>query len=386
MLTRTKYYLRLIRKAIRHRKILIAQLDFFLQDHFHQIQFTKLFGYWPAGLEYTDLNILRLSPTSRIGRENRLILSKTIFPCGENESLISLGKNCWTGKNVELNILAGTQIIIKNYTTIQDYCKIIGNVTIEKYCLLAPSVFISSGNHYAKRDEPDIIRNQDEYHLTNKDLLSKHSKRVHVDEDCWLGFSSFVKPGVYIGRGSIIGANAVITKDVLPYTIVGGTSKLISCRYDFSPPVKIQASNPSHKPYFYRGFFHKNGEYKSIDAEHIILGPEGGVIVLQKGTLEYICISGKLLNDNAEQEIVLSVSYNGHLLFSSKVEINSLRCFNIKITKSEFQPSSVYQNDYLLRLMDNLNIFHISCNHRSRSEPKDESPLVAFSHFEEKII
>jgi len=45
---------------------------------------------------------------------------------------------------------------------------------------------------------------------------------VVIEEDCWLGTGAIVLPGVRIGRGSIIGAGAVVTKDVPPLSVALG--------------------------------------------------------------------------------------------------------------------------------------------------------------------
>ena len=45
---------------------------------------------------------------------------------------------------------------------------------------------------------------------------------VTIEEDCWLGTGAIVLPGVRIGRGSIIGAGAVVTKDIPPFSIAVG--------------------------------------------------------------------------------------------------------------------------------------------------------------------
>jgi len=45
---------------------------------------------------------------------------------------------------------------------------------------------------------------------------------ITIEDDVWIGFQALILPGVTIGRGSIIGANAVVTKDVAPYSIMGG--------------------------------------------------------------------------------------------------------------------------------------------------------------------
>jgi acetyltransferase-like isoleucine patch superfamily enzyme len=46
--------------------------------------------------------------------------------------------------------------------------------------------------------------------------------KVTIGDDVWIGAGARILPGVTIGTGSIIGANSVVTKDVAPYSIVGG--------------------------------------------------------------------------------------------------------------------------------------------------------------------
>lgn len=45
---------------------------------------------------------------------------------------------------------------------------------------------------------------------------------VVVEQDAWIGTGAVILPGVRIGEGAVVGANAVVTKDVAPYTVVGG--------------------------------------------------------------------------------------------------------------------------------------------------------------------
>lgn len=48
------------------------------------------------------------------------------------------------------------------------------------------------------------------------------AKSIVIGNDVWIGYGVYIMPGVRIGDGAIIGAKAVVTKDVEPYTIVGG--------------------------------------------------------------------------------------------------------------------------------------------------------------------
>lgn len=45
---------------------------------------------------------------------------------------------------------------------------------------------------------------------------------IVIDNDVWIGYEAVIMSGVHIGDGAIIGARAVVTKDIAPYTIVGG--------------------------------------------------------------------------------------------------------------------------------------------------------------------
>ena len=48
-------------------------------------------------------------------------------------------------------------------------------------------------------------------------------KRQVIGNDVWIGYEAAIMAGVHIGNGAIIASRAVVTKDVPPYTIVGGT-------------------------------------------------------------------------------------------------------------------------------------------------------------------
>ncbi|MEP7277990.1 MAG: DapH/DapD/GlmU-related protein, partial [Bacteroidota bacterium] len=54
-----------------------------------------------------------------------------------------------------------------------------------------------------------------------------------IEDDVWIGYGSTILSGVKIGRGSIIAAGSLVTKDVLPYSIYAGVpAKKIKNRFD----------------------------------------------------------------------------------------------------------------------------------------------------------
>ena len=48
------------------------------------------------------------------------------------------------------------------------------------------------------------------------------SKPIVIEDDCWLGGGVIVLAGVTIGKGSVIGAGSIVTKDIPPYSVAVG--------------------------------------------------------------------------------------------------------------------------------------------------------------------
>lgn len=92
-----------------------------------------------------------------------------------------------------------------------------GSVNIGHNVMIGYSSKILSANHSIPSAGKGPIR------------LSGHNlKPVVIEDDAWIGANAVVLPGVRIGRGAVVAAGAVVTKDVGPYTIVGGIpAKLI---------------------------------------------------------------------------------------------------------------------------------------------------------------
>lgn len=92
-------------------------------------------------------------------------------------------------------------------------------ITIGDNVLIGPSVMINSGSHYYK-DASKLIRNQ------GHKLLP-----IIIEDDVWIGAHVTILPGVTLGKGSVVGAGAVVTKSVEPYAVVAGVpAKVITKR------------------------------------------------------------------------------------------------------------------------------------------------------------
>lgn len=75
----------------------------------------------------------------------------------------------------------------------------------------------------------------EEWGLEKKDVVKSWDNKgdIVIGNDVWIGYEAVILAGVTIGDGAIIGTRAVVTKDVPPYTIVGGIpAKSIRKRFD----------------------------------------------------------------------------------------------------------------------------------------------------------
>lgn len=75
----------------------------------------------------------------------------------------------------------------------------------------------------------------EEWQLDGKDICDAWDNKgdIVIGNDVWIGYEAVILSGVTIGDGAVIGSRAVVTKDVEPYTIVGGVpAKPIRKRFD----------------------------------------------------------------------------------------------------------------------------------------------------------
>ena len=83
----------------------------------------------------------------------------------------------------------------------------------------------------------------EEWGLNKKNVASAWDNKgdIIIGNDVWIGYEAVIMAGVHIGDGSVIAARAVVTKDVPPYTIVGGTpARKIRMRFEEETIAKLQ--------------------------------------------------------------------------------------------------------------------------------------------------
>lgn len=100
---------------------------------------------------------------------------------------------------------------------------------IGSYCSIAPNVyFLLSGEHNINTISTFPFKVK----IFNEKKEASSKGNIILKDDVWIGEGAKICSGVTIGQGAIVGAGAVVTKDVEPYSIVGGNpAKLIKYRF-----------------------------------------------------------------------------------------------------------------------------------------------------------
>ena len=148
----------------------------------------------------------------------------------------SLNQNTIIHRNVHIleNCIVNNSEIY-SYSYLGKNC-LIQNATIGKFCSIANDVSIGLGNHPLDyfSTSPLFYRKQNTFkiNLIEKDLQFEEYLPVSIGNDVWIGSRSIILDGISIGNGSVIAANSVVTKDVAPYSVMGGVpAKLIKYRF-----------------------------------------------------------------------------------------------------------------------------------------------------------
>lgn len=106
-------------------------------------------------------------------------------------------------------------------------CIISGTVNIGNGCLFANNVTVLTGTHQI-RGGGTIRENDSAY---ERSTTYQPYEPVTIEDDCWLGSNSVILPGVRLGKGTVVGANAVVTQNSQDYAILGGVpARMIGSR------------------------------------------------------------------------------------------------------------------------------------------------------------
>lgn len=226
---------------------------------------------------------LRLGADVNVQNPQRIVLGSGVSLGDQAELLadaadaaIEIGNRVKIGRRCQLGANPG-HIRIGDHASLHSNVVLLGWVSVGRYSLLSANIFASSGSHRAFDAPEQLIRDQD----IAATRAGREVKPVVIEEDCWLGWGAVVMSGVHVGRGAVIGSNAVVTKDVPPYAVmVGQPARWLRNRLPFAPPEQVLAERLEDGPYLYRGFLQLQQERQAMAARH-----PGHVGVLRQAVL-----------------------------------------------------------------------------------------------------
>ena len=167
-----------------------------------------------TGMSYISPSARISGPSITIGDQCFLDDDVMIFSYGD-DGVVRLGDGVgiWRGTIMEVEL--GGAISVGSGTAIQPYCilnAVVGSITIGRDVQIAAHSMFFPFRH--RFEDPNVpMREQ-----------GRESKGgIVVEDDVWVGAGTTVMDGVRIGRGSVIGAGSVVTRDVPPFCVAAGT-------------------------------------------------------------------------------------------------------------------------------------------------------------------
>lgn len=183
----------------------------------------KLARYLRLALYYGLVRYLPASST-RAGRWVRPIrrgLCRGIFRRAGRNINIERGAYFGDGRLIEIGDNSGIGV----------NCLMSGPVRIGNDVMIGPDVIILTLSHrFDRLDVPMRVQG------------SREAEPVVISDDVWIGTRAIILPGVSVGRGAIVGAGAIVTRDVPEYAIVGGNpARIIKYRGEGIPHAERSA-------------------------------------------------------------------------------------------------------------------------------------------------
>ncbi len=135
---------------------------------------------------------------------------------------------------------------VGDYSYMMEHCDIY-NAQIGKFANIASYARLNATNHPVERATLHHFTYRSADYWPDAELDTAFFQRrkdrvVAIGHDTWIGHGATILPGVKVGNGAVVGAGAVVTKDVEPFTIVGGiAAQVIRRRFQVAITERLEA-------------------------------------------------------------------------------------------------------------------------------------------------
>lgn len=166
------------------------------ERRFHLRTVAAIRRQFPSAKLHADVTLIEHDPARLELGDKATVSAGTLLCFGDTTNgfgKITIGENTWIGQYNNLRASENADLRLGANCLVSQFCTLIGT------------------NHAMRRDRAIVEQGAD---------MSRRG--VTLEDDVWLGAGVVVVPGVNIGRGAVIGANAVVTHDVPSFEIWGG--------------------------------------------------------------------------------------------------------------------------------------------------------------------
>ncbi|MFO7823378.1 MAG: acyltransferase [Cyclobacterium sp.] len=161
----------------------------------------------------------------------------------------SVGKNFVAQDHCEINCLSQKGIVFGNKVTVGSYAiirptnlyggepgvglKVGDQSSIGPYSYIGCSGYIEIGNNVMMSPRVSIYAENHVFEDTGRPMIEQgvHRSFVIIEDDCWIASHAVILAGVTVGKGSVVAAGSIVTRDVPPFSVVAGNpAKVIKTR------------------------------------------------------------------------------------------------------------------------------------------------------------
>lgn len=163
----------------------------------------------------------------------KVFFKLAVFYSETIKSRIIIDQGTKISSKAKLKTVNGGQIAIGKYCSIHDYVQILtyggtiqlgDHCSVNPFCVLYGHGNLKIGNAVRIATSCVIIPSNHNFDDISKPiyLQGNSSQGIHIEDDVWIGAGTKILDGVTIGRGSVIGAGSVVTKNVAELTVAAG--------------------------------------------------------------------------------------------------------------------------------------------------------------------
>ena len=185
----------------------------------------EISGKCPDGrrriLKSPIVQIAQHHPVKPMENQTKSKIAETVIHETVRMRAAEIGRRCEVLRNTRIEYSC-----LGDYSYLGENCEV-ADAVIGKFTAIANSVRIGAPNHPMDRPSQHRFTYCPEYYEASATrdhgfFADRRAAKAMIGNDCWIGHGAIILPGVTVDDGAVIAAGAVVSRNVPPYTVVGG--------------------------------------------------------------------------------------------------------------------------------------------------------------------